>query len=181
MRRNESLSVAGSAIRIERLGFTHWGHWTVRRFLSAVVMLILILGCFGCGGTTQIQQPIQHVYPYIDTGNLTTTGLSWPATIVGTTSPYVDIVTITVFYEGSNCNGSTVICEPLIISNITYSGDFYATTTCQYGASMTVGQSCSVTVSFTPTLVGVRTGNLEFFSNATDGTIIIPMSGTGYY
>jgi hypothetical protein len=42
-----------------------------------------------------------------------------------------------------------------------------------------VSASCTVTVSFTPTLIGNRTGSLTFTDNAPNNPQSVPLSGTG--
>jgi len=55
--------------------------------------------------------------------------------------------------------------------------DFRTSDTC--GSSVAGGGSCTITVTFTPTVVGARTGTLVIVDNATDNPQMIPLSGTG--
>ena len=61
------------------------------------------------------------------------------------------------------------------VSSITTSGDFSQTNTC--GSSIAAGSSCTVTVRFTPTATGARTGNLTLTISGIVNTV--PLSGTG--
>jgi hypothetical protein len=63
------------------------------------------------------------------------------------------------------------------ITAIATSGDFSQANTC--GASIAVNASCTVTVSFRPTVSGPRTGSLTITSNASPGTTMVGLSGTG--
>lgn len=66
---------------------------------------------------------------------------------------------------------------PLAITSIAASGDFGETDDC--GSSLSIGKSCTVNVTFSPTAVGVRTGMLSF---TDDGSVVpqaLVLSGTG--
>jgi hypothetical protein len=66
---------------------------------------------------------------------------------------------------------------PLAISNVAASGDFALTNAC--GATLAVGQNCAVTVTFTPTAVGARTGAITVTDNAPGSPQIVKLTGTG--
>jgi len=90
--------------------------------------------------------------------------LSFGNQMVGTTSAARD-VTFT------NKGGSLIF-----ISNITAGGDFAASsTTC--GATLAAGASCSVSVTFTPSAMGLRSGTLTIDASAPVPTV--GLSGTG--
>ena len=82
--------------------------------------------------------------------NLFPSSLTFGSEPEGTTSPSQSI-TLT------NDNGGS-----LIINSITTSGDFALFTTstsCPYtGGTITVGSTCTIDVTFTPTVTGTRTG-----------------------
>jgi hypothetical protein len=65
----------------------------------------------------------------------------------------------------------------LAISSITASGDFSQTSNC--GASLAPGASCTISVTFTPTATGSRTGSLVIIDNANPATQTVSLSGTG--
>jgi len=58
---------------------------------------------------------------------------------------------------------------------VAVTGDFTETTTCK--ASLAAGKSCTVTVTFSPTAVGTRTGTLTI--NLSTGAQTVPLTGTG--
>lgn len=64
----------------------------------------------------------------------------------------------------------------LNISSIAASGDYARTTTC--GATLGAGASCTISVTFTPTAAGTRTGAVTVTSNAATSPSIISLSGT---
>ncbi len=73
----------------------------------------------------------------------------------------------------SNTGGAT-----LNIASITTTGEFSRTTTC--GSALTVGNSCSISVVFTPTAGGARNGSLTIAHDGASGNpIIVSLSGTG--
>jgi hypothetical protein len=96
---------------------------------------------------------------------LNPTSLSFPDTIVGQSSSAM-AVTMT------NTGHAT-----LTISHISISGDFSETNTC--GASLSAGQNCSISVIFTPTALGARSGSVTIADNASNSPQMIPLSGTG--
>jgi Abnormal spindle-like microcephaly-assoc'd, ASPM-SPD-2-Hydin len=63
------------------------------------------------------------------------------------------------------------------ISSITTTGDFSETNTCR--ASLAVGTSCTVSVTFTPTALGTRTGTITVSDSATGSPQTVPLTGTG--
>jgi Alpha-1,3-glucanase catalytic domain D1/F5/8 type C domain/NedA-like, galactose-binding domain/Alpha-1,3-glucanase catalytic domain D2/Cep192 domain 4/HYDIN/CFA65/VesB-like, Ig-like domain len=93
------------------------------------------------------------------------TSLSFPATIVGTAA-----ATQTVSVTNSGTTAATV-------SGVSASGDFSQTNNC--GSSIAVGAACTVTVGFTPTASGNRTGTVTITSNANNSPTAVSLSGSG--
>lgn len=96
--------------------------------------------------------------------NPSQSSLSFPSTIVGTSSA-TQAVTVT--------NTGTTTAT---VSGVAATGDFSQTNTC---ASLAVGASCTVTVKFTPTTSGARTGAVTITSNANNSPTAISLSGSG--
>jgi Abnormal spindle-like microcephaly-assoc'd, ASPM-SPD-2-Hydin len=65
----------------------------------------------------------------------------------------------------------------LSISSTSASGDFDRTSQC--GSSLAAGASCTISVKFSPTAAGTRTGTLKINDNAGTGTQTVNLSGTG--
>jgi hypothetical protein len=65
----------------------------------------------------------------------------------------------------------------LIISSIAASGDFGQTNTC--GSTVVVGGNCTISVTFTPTATGSRTGAITFIDNAAGSPQTVSLLGTG--
>jgi hypothetical protein len=95
---------------------------------------------------------------------LTPASLSFPATVVNqTAAPQI----ITVANTGAN---------PATLSTPTISGDFaIAANTC--GTTLAPQTACSVSITFTPTASGTRSGVLTITDSA--GTQTAPLTGTG--
>jgi hypothetical protein len=96
------------------------------------------------------------------------TTLSFPNQNVGTTSAPQNV---TIENTGT---------ATLNISKISTSGDYTETDTC--GAllnTLSVGQSCSVSVTFAPTASGTRNGSLSISDNATGSPQTVAISGVG--
>ena len=96
---------------------------------------------------------------------LSASSLSFPSQTVGTTSSAQGI-TLT--------NGGLV---PLQISHIQATGAFSETNTC--GNSVGAGQSCAVSVTFSPTTAGVTSSTLTFTDSASDSPQSVTLTGTG--
>jgi len=92
--------------------------------------------------------------------------LTFPSQIDATTSTSQ---TVTVTNTGS------VSLTPTAIS---INGDFAETDTCQT-STVSPGGTCSIEVTFTPTVPGVRAGQLILFSNIQGGQFTVSLSGTG--
>jgi hypothetical protein len=65
----------------------------------------------------------------------------------------------------------------LSISGIAASGDFSQTNTC--GGTLAVNATCQVSIIFTPTAIGQRTGTLTMSDNATCSPQTVTLSGAG--
>jgi FG-GAP-like repeat/Abnormal spindle-like microcephaly-assoc'd, ASPM-SPD-2-Hydin/FG-GAP repeat len=103
------------------------------------------------------------------TVTLAPTSLAFNPQMVGTTSA-AQTVTLT--------NNSSAA---LTITGITLSGmnadDFAQTDTCP--ASLTAGANCAISVTFTPTGAGARSGAISIADNAAGSPQTVPLAGTG--
>ena len=97
--------------------------------------------------------------------SLTSTSLTFVAQLVGTTG---DSQIVTLTNTGS---------ASLNFSSIVASGDFAQTNDC--GTSVAAAASCTITVSFTPTGDGIRTGELILSSNDPNSPQSILLTGEG--
>jgi hypothetical protein len=98
-------------------------------------------------------------------GRASPAALSFASQVVGTSSA-LQSVTI-----------SNLGAAPLNLTSPVVSGDFGQANNC--GAAVAAGQSCNISVIFTPTVVGARTGTLTFGSNAPGGSFSVALTGTG--
>jgi hypothetical protein len=96
---------------------------------------------------------------------LSATMLTFGGQEVGTTSA-AQTLTLTNYGEAT-----------LNISGIAATGDFAETSGC--GASLARATSCPISVSFTPTALGSRTGTLSVIDNVTGSPQTVSLSGTG--
>ncbi len=84
---------------------------------------------------------------------------------------------------GLNSSATSVLLTnnggvPLALSATSISGDFsIAATTC--GTSVAPGDACSLSLVFTPTAAGTRSGALTVKDNAASGTQTVSLTGTG--
>jgi uncharacterized repeat protein (TIGR03803 family) len=67
----------------------------------------------------------------------------------------------------------------LAVSNVAVTGDFAISANTCAGATLTNEMKCHVSVTFTPTAVGLRTGTLSFTDNSGNSPQTVTLSGTG--
>lgn len=67
--------------------------------------------------------------------------------------------------------------QTLTISSITAGGDYSETNTCS--SSLSPGGSCTISVTFRPTIVGTDNGSLAATDNASNSPQTVPLTGTG--
>jgi len=63
-------------------------------------------------------------------------------------------------------------------TSVTTTGDFSQTNTC-VGSPLMIGQSCAISVVFTPTATGSRTGTLSIVDNTSNSAQTVALVGTG--
>lgn len=96
---------------------------------------------------------------------LTPANLTFPSTQIGTSSQ----AQIVALLNQGNAS--------LNISGIQTTGDYRQTNTC--ASSLAAGASCSVSVTFAPTVSGTRSGALTISDNAPGSPQVIQLSGAG--
>ncbi len=96
---------------------------------------------------------------------LSATNLTFSSRTVGTTSSPLS-VTLT--------NNLTTA---LTITSISATGDFAETNTC--GNAVAAGLQCTISTTFTPTVIGARTGTLTITDSAINSPQTVTLSGTG--
>lgn len=103
-----------------------------------------------------------------------------------TSSPLVRVAPNGLFFGnyavGATSSTQTVTVTnnqsvPLNITGIAASGDYSQNNTC--GSGIAAQGSCTVTVSFTPTATGIRTGQVTINDDAAGSPQVINMTGTG--
>ncbi|HEV2495377.1 MAG TPA: FG-GAP-like repeat-containing protein [Terriglobia bacterium] len=65
----------------------------------------------------------------------------------------------------------------LVITGVSATGDFTAANTCN--GSVGAGASCSISVTFKPSMAGFRAGNLTIADNSGNGKQVVGLVGTG--
>ena len=68
---------------------------------------------------------------------------------------------------------------PLNISSITPAGDYAETDNCVSGSPIAAGGTCTISVTFKPTVGGTRTGQVTVVDDAPGATQVVNMTGTG--
>jgi hypothetical protein len=96
---------------------------------------------------------------------LSTTGLTFAGQLISTTSA-AQMVTL------SNTGDGT-----LTITGVAATGDFAQTNTCNGSVAATA--NCTISISFSPTATGARSGLLMVTDNASGTPHTVPLTGTG--
>jgi hypothetical protein len=105
-------------------------------------------------------------------------------------SPFVNLSLLSYNF-GNQLLGTTSSAAPITLTNTgnatlnitsvtiagTNSGDFAETNNC--GATVAAGASCTLSVTFTPTMVGSETGTLTITDNGSPTTQTVSLTGTG--
>jgi hypothetical protein len=99
------------------------------------------------------------------TASLSPTSLTFASQNVGSTSA-AQTITLT--------NGGTAA---LTITSIAASGDYAQTNTC--GTSLAASANCTISITFTPTAAGTRTGAITVSDNAAGSPQTASLTGTG--
>jgi hypothetical protein len=74
-------------------------------------------------------------------------------------------------------NGSTSLSITSVAISGTNAFDFAETDNCR--GNLSAGASCSVSVTFTPTAAGSRTGSLTIANTLSGSPVLVPLTGTG--
>ena len=132
-----------------------------------VIAELLGVSFSGLGGAASAPDMTEFFGPSgpAPVASLSPTSLTFASQSVGTTSA---AQTVTL----SNTGTAT-----LTISSIVASGDFAETDNC--GGSLASGGNCSISVTFTPTASGTRTGSSSVTDNASGSPQTVGLTGTG--
>jgi phospholipase C len=106
-----------------------------------------------------------------DSAKLTPAGLVWKAQIVGTTVSHSATLT-----NSSTTNTLTVTS---IVLGGTNASDFTETDNCVSAGSIPVGGKCTITASFTPSVLGPESASLSITDNGGASPQSLPLVGTG--
>ena len=111
------------------------------------------------------------------TVQLSGTGIAPAAALSPTTLPDFGSVLVGQTSAAQTLTLTNSGTATLTISGITASGDYAATNTCN--GSLAAGTNCSISVTFTPTQTGARTGTLTIADDAAGSPQTVALSGTG--
>jgi hypothetical protein len=132
-------------------------------FASAGTLQITVMTPSPGGGTSSVAN--LAVLAQAPAVNLAPSGLSFGNMAIGTSSAAQTI---------SLTNSGNV---PLTLNSVSASGDFSAANAC--GSTVISGASCTIAVTFTPTVAGQRTGTLTVSDNASNSTQTVSLAGVG--
>ena len=136
-------------------------------FRNKYGLMLIVLACAvgaGCGGAIQ-NASSGGSNTASPTATLSSANVTFPnAALLGTSTALAVILT----------NSGKA---DLAISSIAVTGDFTQTNDC--GSSLAAGSSCTVNITFTPTVTGSLTGTLVITDSAPGSPEIVSLSGTG--
>ena len=104
-------------------------------------------------------------------GSLSSSSLGFGSQSLGTTSAALSVTL------GNSGNAALVYILPPIPVTGPNAADFSESDNC--GGSVAAGGSCTISVTFTPSGAGTRTGSVLLTSNASNSPQILSLSGTG--
>ena len=135
-------------------------HGSAGPILKAVALCVLLSGC--SNSSTSSSTSGTQTAPQ---ASLSPSTLTFSSQNLGTTSASK---TLTLSNTGN---------AALTVSSITAAGDFAQTNTC--GSPVAAGSSCTILVTFTPSVVGARVGSVSVATNATGSPESASLSGSG--
>jgi hypothetical protein len=110
----------------------------------------------------------------------------FPAAGGGSTAPVLSVSPSSLTFASQALNTTSAAQSVTVtdtgtaaasLASVGITGDFAQSNNC--GTSLAVGASCTVSVTFTPTASGTRTGSLTINSNASNNPTTVALSGTG--
>ena len=125
-------------------------------------------------GTLQVNA---NVTPYPATVNLFGTGISVPAPSFSAPSMTFASQRVNTASAAQSVTLANTGSAPLTISSFSLIGDFSQTNNC--GTSLSMGGTCLVNITFTPTASGTRSGTLTLNSNAPGTAPSVALTGSG--
>ncbi len=131
--------------------------------------------------------PVLGISAYAGNGDAFVTKVSGASFPTVTVSPANQLTFTTGQAVGFSVASTTLVTltstgqVPVTITSITASGDFTEANTCGTGlpAGTSNQNTCTITVTFTPTAVGTRSGTLTINDDATDSPQTVGLQGTG--
>ena len=141
-----------------RLKTIHRWDWSL--FIFSALVCAALSGCGG-GGASSTSSPNSNS-PAVSVSAST---LVFPSLALGAVSSAQSLIV-------TNSGG-----DAISVSSIAASGDFAQSNTC--GTSLAAGANCTVSVTFTPTALGSRTGTLSITDSVAGSPQQVSLSGTG--
>jgi hypothetical protein len=152
---------------------------------NANTVVIDGVGSFGATGTVQVQPAQTTTYHATATGRGGTAAATATVTVQGTTGSFT-VSPGTLDFASQNV-GTTSSAQTVTLSNasantvaitsIAATGDFAQSNNC--GPSLATNTSCAISVTFTPTATGPRSGNLTITDSDTGSPHNVALNGTG--
>jgi hypothetical protein len=148
-------------MRVLRSPLVHEAEYVTRPrvYFSTLILAALAVSSAGCGSSGS------------NSGNqtpgvqLSATSLTFGNQTVGTTSATQPVMV------------TNTAMTSLAISGIAATGDFAESNNC--GGSLAAGSNCTISVTFTPTTTGTRSGTLSISDNAAGSPQSVALSGMG--
>jgi len=125
-------------------------------------------------------------YAVVTNGTYTTTGPTWSFTTGSSGTPGASLSATNLAFGSQIVNTKSASqsvsltntgTASLNISSITPSKDYSQSNTC--GTSVTANNSCTITVTFQPTVTGTDNGTIIISDNASGGSQTITLTGSG--
>ncbi len=146
---------------------------TFRRVYSLLILIALACLSFaGCGGGSQAS------------GNSGSSSLSGTGGSTSAPAATFTPASLTFSKQGLNSVSSAESVTltntgnaSLSLASVSVSGDFAQTNNC--GSALSSGASCTISVTFTPTATGTRTGAISLTDNGPSSPQQVSLSGTG--
>jgi len=157
-------------------GFSETDNCGTSLALGASCTVNVVFSPTSTGTTTGTLTFIDNAAESPQTVYLTGTGIA-PAVALAPTSLSFGNQGITTTSAPQGVALTSTGTASLLISSITTTGDFAETNNC--GASVPPPTTCTISVTFTPTATGARSGTLTFTDSAANSPQTVALTGTG--
>ena len=174
---NAALNISGIAVTGDFAESDNCGSMLAVNAICTITVKFTPTATGNRAGTLTITDNAANVAGSTQTVQLSGNGLTVPVVTLSTNTLTFNSQAIGSTSAAQPVTLSNIGSAPLVISNVTQSGNFAQINNC--GTSVAAGSSCTINVTFTPTASGNLFGTITITDNAAGSPQSIALSGVG--